>query len=105
MSVRLTRVLYSESWMQSEGAPGRYPWFLGTRTIPPTPRRQTLIFPCIQDNLKAPIELVKFRAQYYKFVITELLKSVVGQAGVDKLEFVLGSSYVWHEDDGKTCAY
>ncbi|KAF2218294.1 tyrosyl-tRNA synthetase [Elsinoe ampelina] len=43
------------------------------------------------DNLKAPIELVEFRAVYYKFVITELLKAV----GVDisKLEFVLGSSY------------
>ncbi|PNS15396.1 tyrosine-tRNA ligase [Sphaceloma murrayae] len=43
------------------------------------------------DNLKAPIELVEYRAVYYKFVITELLKAV----GVDisRLEFVLGSSY------------
>ncbi|KAF4548923.1 Tyrosine--tRNA ligase [Elsinoe fawcettii] len=43
------------------------------------------------DNLKAPIELVEYRAIYYKFVITELLKAV----GVDisRLEFVLGSSY------------
>lgn len=43
------------------------------------------------DNLKAPIELVKFRAKYYQFAITALLKSV----GVDleKLEFVMGSSY------------
>ena len=43
------------------------------------------------DNLKAPIELVKFRAEYYKYVITELLKAV----GVDisRLEFVLGSTY------------
>jgi len=43
------------------------------------------------DNLKAPIELVKYRATYYKFVITELLKAI----GVDisRLEFVLGSSY------------
>lgn len=43
------------------------------------------------DNLKAPIELVQYRAVYYRFVITELLKAV----GVDisRLEFVLGSSY------------
>lgn len=43
------------------------------------------------DNLKAPIELVKFRAEYYKFVITSLLKAV--NVPIDGLEFVLGSSY------------
>lgn len=43
------------------------------------------------DNLKAPIELVKFRSEYYRHVITNLLKAV--GVSVDKLEFVLGSSY------------
>jgi tyrosyl-tRNA synthetase len=43
------------------------------------------------DNLKAPIELVKFRAEYYKFIIQSLLKAV--GVSLDKLEFVLGSSY------------
>ena len=43
------------------------------------------------DNLKAPIELVKFRAEYYKFVVTALLKSI--NVPIEKLEFVLGSSY------------
>lgn len=43
------------------------------------------------DNLKAPIELVKYRAEYYKFVIVSLLKAV--DVPVDRLEFVLGSSY------------
>lgn len=43
------------------------------------------------DNLKAPIELVKFRAEYYKFVITALLRSV--NVPIERLEFVLGSSY------------
>lgn len=43
------------------------------------------------DNLKAPIELVKFRAEYYKFVITSLLKAV--NVPIERLEFVLGSSY------------
>ncbi|KAF2157861.1 tyrosyl-tRNA synthetase [Myriangium duriaei CBS 260.36] len=43
------------------------------------------------DNLKAPIELVEFRAIYYRFVITELLKAV--KVDISKLEFVLGSSY------------
>jgi tyrosyl-tRNA synthetase len=43
------------------------------------------------DNLKAPIELVKFRAEYYKYIISSLLRSV--GVSLEKLEFVLGSSY------------
>lgn len=43
------------------------------------------------DNLKAPIELVKFRAEYYRFVMTALLKAL--DVPIDRLEFVLGSSY------------
>ncbi|EEP76194.1 tyrosyl-tRNA synthetase [Uncinocarpus reesii 1704] len=43
------------------------------------------------DNLKAPIELVNFRADYYRYVITALLEAV--HVPTDKLEFVLGSSY------------
>lgn len=43
------------------------------------------------DNLKAPIDLVKFRAQYYKFIIQALLRAV--GVSLEKLEFVLGSSY------------
>ena len=43
------------------------------------------------DNLKAPIELVKFRAEYYKYIIQSLLKAV--GVSIEKLEFILGSSY------------
>nr|KMM65417.1 tyrosyl-tRNA synthetase [Coccidioides posadasii RMSCC 3488] len=43
------------------------------------------------DNLKAPIELVNFRAEYYRHSITALLEAV--HVPTDKLEFVLGSSY------------
>src|SRR5207248_2756483 len=43
------------------------------------------------DNLKAPIDLVNLRAEYYRFVVTALLKSI--GVPIDKLEFVLGSSY------------
>ncbi|KAJ5082284.1 hypothetical protein N7532_011327 [Penicillium argentinense] len=43
------------------------------------------------DNLKAPIELVNNRAQYYRKVITALLQAV--GVSTEKLEFVLGSSY------------
>lgn len=43
------------------------------------------------DNLKAPIELVKFRAEYYRFVIEASLKAV--GVSIDQLEFVLGSTY------------
>ncbi|KAL9600751.1 MAG: hypothetical protein Q9219_002992 [cf. Caloplaca sp. 3 TL-2023] len=43
------------------------------------------------DNLKAPVELVKFRAEYYRSVITSLLKSL--NVPIDRLNVVLGSSY------------
>lgn len=43
------------------------------------------------DNLKAPIELVKFRAEYYKYIIQSLLKAV--GVSLEKLEFILGSTY------------
>ncbi|KAK3370381.1 hypothetical protein B0H63DRAFT_486891 [Podospora didyma] len=43
------------------------------------------------DNLKAPIELVEYRAQYYKWVIKAILEAV--GVPTEKLEFVLGSSY------------
>lgn len=43
------------------------------------------------DNLKAPIELVKYRAEYYRFVIRALLKAV--NVPINKLEFVLGSDF------------
>jgi tyrosyl-tRNA synthetase len=43
------------------------------------------------DNLKAPIELVEYRATYYRFVISAILRSV--GAPIEKLRFVLGSSY------------
>jgi tyrosyl-tRNA synthetase len=43
------------------------------------------------DNLKAPIELVHHRVDYYRLIIDEMLKA----AGVstEKLKFVQGSSY------------
>lgn len=43
------------------------------------------------DAEKAPYELVESRAQYYRFVITSLLKAI--GVSVEKLEFVFGSSY------------
>lgn len=48
------------------------------------------------DNMKAPMELVAFRAKYYEKVIKSLLKAV----GVDiaRLEFVLGSDYQYNKE-------
>ncbi|CAI6099995.1 hypothetical protein V2G26_000559 [Clonostachys chloroleuca] len=43
------------------------------------------------DNLKAPIELVALRAEYYRLIISSMLKAV--GVPIDKLKFVLGSSY------------
>ncbi|KAJ2711283.1 Tyrosine--tRNA ligase cytoplasmic [Coemansia spiralis] len=43
------------------------------------------------DNLKAPIELVKVRTQYYEQVIKAILRSI--GVPLEKLRFVVGSSY------------
>lgn len=43
------------------------------------------------DNLKAPIELVQHRAEFYRRTITGILQAV--GVPTDKLKFVLGSSY------------
>ena len=43
------------------------------------------------DNLKAPLDLVAQRAEYYRFTITEMLKAV--GVSTEKLKFVLGSDY------------
>lgn len=54
----------------------------------------TLLFADIHaflDNMKAPLELVKHRTNYYKQVIISILKSV--GVSTDKLKFVVGSSY------------
>jgi tyrosyl-tRNA synthetase len=43
------------------------------------------------DNLKAPIELVEYRAQFYRLAISAILESV--GVSTERLQFVLGSSY------------
>jgi tyrosyl-tRNA synthetase len=43
------------------------------------------------DNLKAPIELVEQRAEYYRLIMSELFKAV--GVPLEKLKMVLGSSY------------
>jgi tyrosyl-tRNA synthetase len=43
------------------------------------------------DSLKAPLELVEARAEYYRHTITAMLEAV--GVPTEKLEFVLGSSY------------
>jgi tyrosyl-tRNA synthetase len=43
------------------------------------------------DNMKAPLEVVNYRAKYYEKVVKSILKSI--NVPVDKLNFVVGSSY------------
>ncbi|CAH6722382.1 tyrosine--tRNA ligase, cytoplasmic [[Candida] jaroonii] len=43
------------------------------------------------DNMKAPLEVVNYRAKYYEFIVKSILKSI--NVPVDKLKFVYGSSY------------
>ncbi|KND88428.1 Tyrosine--tRNA ligase, cytoplasmic [Tolypocladium ophioglossoides CBS 100239] len=43
------------------------------------------------DNLKAPLELVAHRAEYYRFTIESMLEAV--GVSTEKLRFVLGSEY------------
>jgi len=45
------------------------------------------------DNLKAPIDLVQYRAEYYRLIIASLLKAVGISTELKNLTFVLGSSY------------
>ena len=45
------------------------------------------------DNLKAPIELVKWRSEYYKFVIIELLKAVGVSVAVSYTHLTLPTIY------------
>lgn len=45
----------------------------------------------VLDNLKAPLELVKFRAEYYRRTIAASLKAI--NVPLDRIEFVLGTSY------------
>jgi tyrosyl-tRNA synthetase len=43
------------------------------------------------DNMKAPLELIEYRAKYYEYLIKALLRAV--NVDLSRLEFVLGSSY------------
>lgn len=43
------------------------------------------------DNLKAPIEKIECRSQYYKKIITLMLKSI--KVDVSKISFIFGSEY------------
>ncbi len=45
------------------------------------------------DNLKAPIELVEQRVEYYRLTISWLLRVVGDSTELNNLTFVLGSSY------------
>jgi tyrosyl-tRNA synthetase len=48
------------------------------------------------DNLKAPIELVTHRANYYSRIIHSVFKAI--GVPTDRLEFVTGSSYQYKPD-------
>jgi tyrosyl-tRNA synthetase len=58
------------------------------------------------DNLKAPIELVRHRVQYYSHVIRAVL-SAIG-VPIDNLKFVVGSDYQltreYNMDNYRLCA-
>lgn len=43
------------------------------------------------DNMKAPLETVQYRAQYYGKIVRAILKSI--NVPIEKLKFVVGSSY------------
>lgn len=45
------------------------------------------------DNLKAPLELVERRVEYYRFTISALLKAVGVSEQLNNLTMVQGSSY------------
>ena len=43
------------------------------------------------DNMKAPLDVVNYRAKYYEYSIKAILKSI--NVPIEKLKFVVGSSY------------
>lgn len=43
------------------------------------------------DNMKAPLEVVRFRAKYYECVVKAILTSI--NVPIDKLKFITGSDY------------
>ncbi|KAF2842633.1 tyrosyl-tRNA synthetase [Patellaria atrata CBS 101060] len=45
------------------------------------------------DNLKAPLELVEKRAEFYRYTIASILKAVGVPTELNNLKFILGSSY------------
>ncbi|KAG7192342.1 Tyrosine--tRNA ligase cytoplasmic [Scheffersomyces spartinae] len=48
------------------------------------------------DNMKASLEVVNYRAKYYELVVKSILTSI--GVPIDKLKFVVGSSYQTRED-------
>ncbi|CAA20443.1 Tyrosine--tRNA ligase, cytoplasmic [Schizosaccharomyces pombe] len=48
------------------------------------------------DNMKAPMELVQHRVRYYEIIVKSILKSL--NIPIEKLRFVIGSSYQLKED-------
>ncbi|KAL3231353.1 Tyrosine--tRNA ligase, cytoplasmic [Nakaseomyces bracarensis] len=43
------------------------------------------------DNMKAPLEVVNYRTKYYEYTVKAILRSI--NVPIDKLKFVVGSSY------------
>ncbi|CAR26479.1 hypothetical protein ZYGR_0H02900 [Zygosaccharomyces rouxii] len=43
------------------------------------------------DNMKAPLEVVNYRAKYYEFTVKAILRSI--DVPIEKLKFITGSSY------------
>lgn len=48
------------------------------------------------DNMKAPLELVEFRSQYYERIVKTILSSI--GVPIEKLKFTIGRSYQLNGD-------
>ncbi|OLY81616.1 Tyrosine-tRNA ligase, cytoplasmic [Smittium mucronatum] len=48
------------------------------------------------DNMKAPMDIVKYRVKYYEALIKSVLKAV--DVPIEKLDFIVGSSYQLEKD-------
>lgn len=58
------------------------------------------------DNMKAPLELVKLRVEYYKLLLTSVFKSL--NLPINQLKFVVGTDYQlskeYNMDNYRLCA-
>ncbi|KAJ5578762.1 tyrosyl-tRNA synthetase [Penicillium hispanicum] len=93
VKVRYTNLYYKSTHSETNRQLIRsyWPTFMASSTTVSIRPVNRLIDDTHPRKVKAPIELVEYRAEYYKYTISALLRAL--NVPVERLQFVLGSSY------------